>query len=315
MDIYYCSKVIQILNAINIASSNQFPIDDRRMIILKNFFHDFDLDLMKKHYGHLFEEIIVIDSPEEVFVQSNKRPSHFFTYSDVGEEKVLIKYVSADNVYVYEEGTATYFPTYCFSWVVRVKALLRSRACHMGGSGVIDGLIVHYPKLWVKLHGKHSTVDLFKFDVDHVESLRKNRDKIYEIFNFNGFLISNEYSNIALLSLSVPEQVNALFSDNSHLLEKYDLILINPHPGYSVDELSLLIDCDYIVLNSITEYIIMDLLSLGVEFDYLHDCSSVAMYFRKGFKNIINYGSKSKFRKAYSKLMSVYDDIYPLQSH
>jgi hypothetical protein len=261
------------------------------------------------YYGGLFKKIVFIGSADEVFDLIDGDVRTLLTYSDVGLERIFIGGFNPFKVIIYEEGYATYHPTFAYSLLQKFKYFLKGYAPYIGASAVTSEVIVYNPSVYSRSHGKYACKPVVKFKLNFVQTLTNNQSEFSDIFNYTTPSIS-EVSSVLLILLGDPANVASFFKGAKKLGEQYDLVIVKGHSYFhdSDDYLKHDGSLNIIFLESSipAEFVIYDLYKNNIIVDLYHESSTSAIYMKKFVNQCKNLAPDNDFKKEYEKLYCLF---------
>jgi hypothetical protein len=307
-DIFICSSPVQMLNILNIVQSKKISSNNGYLFFLFN--KNFNINEAAKnkiidYYGKFFKNILFVKKQNEVFENINIGVSTLFTYSDVGLERIFIKQFNPSRVVIYEEGYATYHPTFAYSILLKIKYLIKGFATFIGNSSLTNEVIVHYPRVYSQVHKKGSSTSIAKFNSTFVQTLENNLHEFYDIFDFEAPSLSG-VKNVLMVMLGDSDYNNQLSLKISKEVANYDLLIFKKHPLHDFNSLSIQFsNAMFIESNIPAEYIIYDCNSYNVSIDIYHESSTTAIYMKEHISKAVNMGS-GEFQRHYDKIYRLF---------
>ena len=311
IDIFICSSPLQLLNILNIVQSKQISGNNGYLFVRVNKFwniNQVDKDKITDCYGRLFKKIIFVNKPNEILCNIDFGVRTLLTYSDVGLEKIFIEQFGASRVVIYEEGYATYHPTFAYSTLLKIKYIIKGFAPFIGASSLTNEVVVHYPRVYSQVHKKNSSTSVTKFNSTFVQTLENNRREFYDIFGFETISLTGVKNVLLVLLTEEEDNNNKLLTKISKKGEHYDLVLLKKHPlcGFDVNNKWLEYNNTLLIESNIpVEYLIYDFNSYNVSIDMYHDSSTSAIYMKEHLSKVFNIGS-DKFQRYYDKIYCLF---------
>lgn len=310
-DIFICSTPLQLLNVLNIMQSTLVSGFNGYLFIVENFeINQISKDKIIHYYKNLFKKIIFVKTQDEVFDNIDCGTRTLVIYSDVGKgQKVFIERFSSLKVVIYEEGYATYHPTFAYSLLEKFKYYIKGYASYIGASSLVHEVIVYNPNIYCRSHGRYSCDSVIEFKSTFLEVLINNKDEFYDIFNFVAPSLTG-VNNVLLLLFGEPENVEKQFKQALQKIDYYDLVVVKEHPRYcyngnyldghnseKIFYLDLKIPLEYFIYNCSLNNIVVDM---------YHESTTAAIYMKEYIDRCTNVHQDNDFKKEYNRLYCLF---------
>ncbi len=287
-EIFVCSKPLQYFNLLNVVKT--MNCNSKKTLIIIGYFSN-----SKSFYRNVCR---INNEWNRVLYVNNKYLSYLYllflsannVYVEIENSTILgiVHFVKRFNVFVFEEGIATYLPhLYKKKSIINFLDRLLGVGDSYCTSTYLKGLFLYKPEVYRRIMN-NSTAVLFQFRYDFISLLKMEQERLLSIFDidydhFPLFKISNKKILLYLTEWNVDCGV---LKDIDNVRNSYDYVFIKPHPNNKVLS-SELEKYDIISTPIMAEVLIAILLNNNNELTLYHHGSTSSIYFVNKLKSVV----------------------------
>lgn len=284
IDLFFCSKPLQIFNARNIPELSNGNI--KCLLIFSQFYNGRDFASRVKKFDPKWGQVICRDSVFGAYCYMLfHRIENVYTGYDNGTMFALICRIKKINVFYFEEGAGMYFDQLYIKpkWKQIIDKII-GVSPYTGHSSFIKAAYVYLPEVYKKR--KIVNYPVYSFKLDYVSAVRESSSIFCKFSDIPNQECIDVYGKKILLFVTDKIIYGNVLSKIREEVNNYDLIVVKPHP-HIVDVPN--IGSDRVILlktNIMIEFIIDMWLRNKNVITMYHCATSTVLYYKKYIRAI-----------------------------
>lgn len=299
IDLFYCSKPLQYLNAQNIPFKDNS--NKKILLLVRNFYQAKEFFENVKRFDCHWDEVISFKSTLGAFLYIFfHRVKNLYINYDCGTMIGVFYLIKRINIYLLEEGAATYLDYYFKKNKIRryIDNLL-GVGSYLGHSTYLKGAFVYYPDFYKER--KKVDYDVMSFNCSFIDAIKNNYDFFIKLSSMKDLYILNIKNSKILVYVTDWIINNNIINLMEEDLGKYDFVFIKPHPHIKSTDIEICSNIKIVKTNLMMEFIIYKWIENNNSITVLHEGTSAIFYFNDYIKSI----DMSKNRDSeYNRLIS-----------
>lgn len=295
-NVFICTRPLQYLNLKGIVNDD-LTKNYNILFVFANFNQGVEFTNYIIQYEKCWNEVHFINSKldllKRVFLL---KISNLYLSNDVGYNYLVSLFSFSKNIFVYEEGWATYMTTKEKSniRVVIQKLIYRliGSGNHIGNSILTKGVFVYNPTLFKRNFPKYRK-QIDTFYNDFIKRIEKEQFFFNELYNYKSEI---DFSNKNVLIYATGWNIDHNVIDQIDLIKsQYDVLLLKLHPHIKNPNIASE-NFQILKQNVMLEFYLQGLLKNNNRITVYHDNSFSVLHFANDIE-VINIG---RFRIAFN---------------
>ena len=284
IDLFVCTKPLQYLNVLNIPLSDNGNM--KILAIVQSFYKSAEFSENVCRVDSHWDKVIPFDTVYRVFwFILWHRVRNLYISSDNGTAIGVLYHLKHFNLYMVEEGAATYLDIYMKKSKIRtvLDKCLGVSAC-WGHSVFLKGVYVYYPKLY-KIK-KNVSYDVLPFVCSFMETIRSKSDfflKISSSDDLSFLQVKDSKILVYVTDWEINEDVKSRMVEE---MGNYDKVYIKPHPHIKSDTITNPEGIELIRTNLMMEFVFCKWLDNNNKITVYHEGSSAIFYYNSQFESV-----------------------------
>ena len=277
IDLFLCTKPLQYLNALNIPYKNNGH--DKILLVVGQFYQaESFVENIKKSDDHWDQVLYFKSNLAAYFYIFCHNVKNLYIRYDNGTFIAIMYYIKHYNLYLMEEGAATYLDYYFKKNKVR-KFFddILGASSYLGHSTYLKGAYVYYTEFYKSR--KNVKYDVLPFKYGFLEAIESKFDFFLSISQTEdlSFLdISDSRILVYVTDWIINDKIIDLISKDKSL---YDKVYIKPHPHILSSQSTFPCGVDLIQTNLMIEFIFYKWLKNNNKITVYHEGTSAVFYY------------------------------------